>query len=117
MSDIIAQGQPVFVLAKTFVQENGFRSYQFSEKPYVHRTEHGALQEGQKLARKLDSDMALFKRIALVQIERTETPTTTHLTPEQLIVALRTTLRDTGMTPEMASSVAHKTIKMLNAKN
>ena len=64
-----------YVLARTRVNERGFREFHFGEFPYVHRSLAGADQEARRLVRTTEEDFTIFKKEYTVALEILETET------------------------------------------
>ena len=65
---------PSFVIARVTTNDAGFPEYHFSEKPYVHRTDHGVEQHARALTRKRETEFAIFQLVATTRIIPTEKP-------------------------------------------
>lgn len=62
-----------FVIAQTVINAAGYEDFLFGNKPYVHRTPHGAEEEARKLARKYDDKFSVFQRLYTVVPKVVET--------------------------------------------
>ena len=84
-----------YVLARTRVNERGFREFHFGEFPYIHRSLGGADQEARRLVRQTEEDFTIFKKEYTVALEIIETET--HIVDKDaLALQLAQEIRDLG---------------------
>lgn len=92
-----------YVLARTRVNERGFREFHFGEFPYVHRSLGGADQEARRLVRTTEEDFTIFKKEYTVALEVLETETFS-VDKDQLADQLAKEIRDLGLSIDLATA-------------
>lgn len=63
---------PSFIIGMVEMNDKGFEEYRFSSNPYVHRSEDAAIQQARYLARQMDGEFAVFRKVASVEVESGE---------------------------------------------
>lgn len=95
------EGGP-YVLARTRVNERGFREFHFGEFPYIHRSLGGADQEARRLVRQTEEDFTIFKKQYTVALEILESET--HIVDKDVLAAqLVKEIRDLGFAVDLAA--------------
>ena len=84
------------LIARLVKNAAGFDDFVFSEKPFVHSTEHGAESAARALSRKYRSSFALFKRVSTVSVEDIETVPQEIFAIDELSRLLAESLRQNG---------------------
>lgn len=97
------------MLARTDVNEAGWRRYLFEPCPYVHRTLQGADQEARRVSRFRESDVAIVGLVHTISTAVTVEDSRT-VTPVELMQLLvkETAESNTPIHPAVARSIIRK---------
>lgn len=91
-----------YVLARTRVNDRGFREFHFGEFPYVHRSLGSADQEARRLVRSTEDDFTIFKKEYTVALEVLETET--HIVDKDVLAAqLAEQIRNLGFAIDLVA--------------